>query len=221
MNAVYILGVGHNTPVLVDLAKDCGYEVLGLYHYNSERTGERIHDIEIIGSFDNLFSKGNLGGKNYLLSMGDNKIRSQLCDKILSLNGRVPSVIHPSSIISHYTEKNDTGVSVGPFCNIQADTKIGRNTMILSGVQVCHTSTIGNSCFIAGGSIIGAYTEVEDYVFIGQGVLTISSKVSKIGHHAFVGAGSLVTKEVLPYNVVYGHPAKMIKVLDNDLSLDA
>lgn len=34
---IYILGVGHNTGVYIDLAQSCGYNVKGLYHYNNER----------------------------------------------------------------------------------------------------------------------------------------------------------------------------------------
>lgn len=37
---IFILGVGNNTPVYIDLVEACGYTVGGLYHYNIERTGE-------------------------------------------------------------------------------------------------------------------------------------------------------------------------------------
>jgi acetyltransferase-like isoleucine patch superfamily enzyme len=34
-----------------------------------------------------------------------------------------------------------------------------------------------------------------------------------IGENAVVGTGSVVTKDVKPYNVVAGNPAKIIKIL--------
>ena len=37
---IYALGIGHNTPVSIDLAESCGYKIAGLYHYNDTRTGE-------------------------------------------------------------------------------------------------------------------------------------------------------------------------------------
>ena len=73
---IYALGVGHNTPVFLDLAIACGYTIAGLYHYNSERTGELDHGYTIIGSFDDLFAQGDLTGQSYLLTMGDNKVRT-------------------------------------------------------------------------------------------------------------------------------------------------
>ncbi len=56
---------------------------------------------------------------------------------------------------------------------------------------------------------MGAYTNVEDFVFIGQGALSISAKVSKIGAYAYIGARSLLTKDVEPYSVMAGSPAKV------------
>lgn len=84
MKKIYALGVGHNTPVFIDLALDCGYEIVGLYHYNGDKTGEVDHGYKILGSFDDLFSRKSLQGLNFLLTMGDSKIRTELSKKIIS-----------------------------------------------------------------------------------------------------------------------------------------
>ena len=112
---MYALGVGHNTPVFIDLAEACGYTIVGLYHYNDDRTGEVDHGFNIIGSFEELFSKGNLHGMNFLLTMGDNKIRTELTDRIISLGGNVPTLIHPTAIISRFAEISPIGVYISPF----------------------------------------------------------------------------------------------------------
>ena len=80
---IYALGVGHNTPVFIDLAEQSGYEVVGLYHYNNERTGETDHGYKIIGSFEDLFSAEDLSNKNFMLTMGDNDLRCDLIKKII------------------------------------------------------------------------------------------------------------------------------------------
>lgn len=208
---LYVLGVGHNTPVFIDLAEQCGYNILGLYHYNSNRTGENEHGFKILGAFDDLFSKGDLEGKNFLLTMGDNQIRARLIEKIMRMGGNVPSLIHPTAVVSRFAEISPTGVYISAFSHIQADTEIGQGTVVLSGVNISHTNKIGRYCFIAGGATIGAYTIVEDFVFVGQGALSISAKVKTIGSNAYIGAESLVTKSVPANVVVAGHPAKIIK----------
>ena len=183
---IYALGVGHNTPVFIDIAEQCGYEISGLYHYNDERTGEFDHGFKILGSFEDLFSEKSLEGKNFLLTMGDNNIRAQLIKRILQLKGNIPSIIHPTAVISRFAHISQTGVYISAFTHIQADTTIEDGTVILSGVNISHTNHIGKYCFIAGGATIGAYTNMEDYVFIGQGSLSISGKVQTIVNHAYV-----------------------------------
>lgn len=210
---LYALGVGHNTPVFIDLAEQCGFEIMGLYHYNDSRTGEIDHGFRILGSFDELFLNDNLFGKNFLLTMGDSIIRAELTAKIISHGGCVPSLIHPLAVVSRFAEVFPIGVYIGAFSHIQADTKIEQGTVILSGVNISHTNKIGKYCFIAGGATIGAYTKVEDFVFVGQGALSISAKVKKIGTHAYIGARSLLTKDVEPYSVMAGSPAKVLRYI--------
>jgi UDP-perosamine 4-acetyltransferase len=206
---IYALGIGHNTPVFIDLAEACGYKIAGLYHYNDTRTGEIDHGFEIIGSFDDLFARESLEGMNFMLTMGDNEIRAEVLAKILALGGNVPSMIHPTAVVSRFATISPIGVYISPFVYVQADTVVNQNTILLSHVNISHTCTIGRNCFIAGSSTIGAYTSVEDNVFVGQGVMTISGKVETIGHHAFLAARSLITKSVPPHATAIGQPAQI------------
>lgn len=53
---------------------------------------------------------------------------------------------------------------------------------------------------------------IEDDVFIGTGVIILDGVT--IGTHSVIGAGSVVTKNILPYSVVAGNPAKVIYKLN-------
>lgn len=50
---------------------------------------------------------------------------------------------------------------------------------------------------------------IEDYAWIGHNVIFLPGV--KIGHHAIIGAGSVVTKDVPDYAIAAGNPAKIIK----------
>lgn len=210
---IYALGVGHNTPVFLDLAMACGFSIAGLYHYNDERTGEVDHKYVVFGSFDDLLSRDSLEGMAFVLTMGDNTIRKDLSEQIIKKGGQVPTLIHPSAVISAFAKISDIGVYISPFTYVQADSSIGSNTVLLSHVNISHTTHIGNNCFIAGGATVGAYTEVGDNVFIGQGALSISGKVKTIGNNAYIGARALLTKDIPANSVVSGSPARIIRYL--------
>ena len=208
----YVLGVGHNTSVYLDLVEACGYTIKGLYHYNDERVGELDHGYPILGSFDDLFSLNSLEGMNFALSQGDNKIRANIFEKIIEKKGNVPTLIHPSAKVSKYAQLGQ-GVVVHINTVVHPNVIVGDNTVLSYNVSVTHNTRIGKNCYLAFGMMLGAYTIVEDFVFLGIGAIVISGKVDLIGTSAYVGAGAVVTKSVAAYECVAGNPAKFIKTL--------
>lgn len=56
---------------------------------------------------------------------------------------------------------------------------------------------------------------IEEKVWIGFGVSVL--KGVRIGSHSVVAAGSVVTKDVPPYSLVAGNPARIVRSLDADL----
>lgn len=207
---IYILGVGHNTPVYIDLVKSCGYNILGLYHYNDSRIGEQIHGYKIIDTNDNLFERDSLVGMNFTISVGSNKIRSELSNKIREKGGNIPTIIHPTAVVSEYAIV-ESGVVIHVNSVVQADATIRRDTVLSYNTSVSHNSTIGEACYLAFNSTIGAYIDVQNFVLIGQAAAIISDKLDYIGHHSIVGGGSVIINNVEPYSIVVGNPGKLLK----------
>jgi UDP-2-acetamido-3-amino-2,3-dideoxy-glucuronate N-acetyltransferase len=123
---------------------------------------------------------------------------------------------------------------VGTFVEIQKGAVIGRNCKISSHTFICEGVTIEDDVFIghnvtfindmyprstaAGG---GLQTEDDWKVvptFIRRGAsvgssVTILAGVT-VGEGAIVGAGAVVTKDVAPWTIVAGNPAKVLRIIE-------
>ena len=210
MKELYALGVGHSTPLFIEIAEMAGWKVAGLYHYNNDRTGEYDHGYKILGSFDDLYGK-NVSGVNILLTMGDMNIRRQIYEKIVSLGGRVPTIIHPSAHVSRFAKISDRGVVIGDRVELQSDVVVEENSVLRSDVTVCHNTIIESDVFVGPKALVGAYITIGKFAYIGQGSILVSEKAEHIGQNSLIGAGALVTKPVPDNVVAIGSPARVMK----------
>lgn len=102
----------------------------------------------------------------------------------------------------------DTSVEIGHFCSIASGVKF-----ILGGEHL--TTSLSTFPFKAqfGLEQREAYSKgsiiVKDDVWIGANCLILSGVT--IGQGAVLAAGSVVTKDIPPYAIVGGNPAKIIK----------
>lgn len=81
-------------------------------------------------------------------------------------------------------------------------------------------SVIGENCVILHGVTLGGRAGhnglpvIENNVWIGAHAIVLGNIT--IGHNSIVGAGSVVLKDVPPYTIVAGNPARIIKRIDRE-----
>ena len=103
---------------------------------------------------------------------------------------------------------------VGKFCSISGNCAIGMGSHTLNNISTSpifteHENGTGNSWTII--STINEYKKViiDNDVWIGQRVMVMGGV--HIGNGAVIGAGAVVTKDVPPYAIVGGVPARIIR----------
>jgi len=114
---------------------------------------------------------------------------------------------------------------IGPFVEIQKKARIGRNTKIQSHTFICELVEIGNDCFIShgvmfindtfsdGGPANGdeskwKSTKIGNFVSIGTNATLLPVTICD---NVVIGAGAVVTKDILEPGTYVGNPAKKIK----------
>jgi len=145
------------------------------------------------------------------------------------------NVIRSSSILYEEVELGNN-VELGHHVMIREQTKIGENTLVGSGTIIDGKCTIGKNVSIQSGVYIPTDTIIGNNVFLGPRVVITNDKYPaskrlvttvvednaviganavliagiRVGEGAVVGAGSVVTRDVPPYKVVYGVPARVV-----------
>ncbi|AUC75606.1 DapH/DapD/GlmU-related protein [Olleya sp. Bg11-27] len=207
---IYLIGVGNYTEVIIELARDCGFTVKGLYHYNSDRIGEELLGVKIIDSTDNLYNS-NLNGRQFAVTIGENKLRSDIGSKIRSFGGETPNLTHPSAFIY-----DSATLGQGCFIHLNAviwtRATLGDDCIISPNGMIAHHASIGDGCSVAPFSVVGAYCKIGKRVLFGINSIILSKSLT-LGDDCIVGAKANVTKSYPEKCVLVGNPARKIKDL--------
>ncbi|MFM7403846.1 MAG: acyltransferase [Erythrobacter sp.] len=127
---------------------------------------------------------------------------------------------------------------------IREGARIGESCILSKDVYIDHSVTIGNRCKIQNGVSIYSGVELGDDVFVGPNATFTNDKVPRafnsdwkvtptfvkraasiganativcgvtIGEFAMVAAGSVVTRDVPPFTLVMGNPARVVSRID-------
>lgn len=116
---------------------------------------------------------------------------------------------------------------IGPFVEIQRNVKIGKQCRIQSHAFICELVSIGDCCFISHGAkfvndrfslgrpaggdqSLWRPTKVGTNVSIGTNATILPVTITD---NVVIGAGSVVTKDILESGVYAGNPARKLRSL--------
>lgn len=216
------------------------YEIISYIQHAKKSTPVKVYvngkDLKEISFGENtkVFGEGNslvLFGEWFEIEPALAMYKDQITDVVVEndrRNSAIPLVdlkginsrIEPGAFIRDQVEiGNNCIIMMGAVINIGA--VIGDGTMIDMGAILGGRATVGKNCHIGAGAVLAGVIEppsampviVEDDVLIGANAVVLEGV--KIGKGSVVAAGAIVTKDVPPYTVVAGMPAKVIKEIDD------
>ena len=155
------------------------------------------------------------------------------------MNATLPYFVHESSYVDEGAEIGEgtkiwhfchimPGTKIGKNCSIGQNVNVGSRAIIGNGVKIQNNVSVyddviieddvfcGPSCVFTNVINPRAFIErkhvykktvVKKGASIGANATIVCGVI--VGEYAFIGAGSVVTRDVPPYALVYGNPAKV------------
>ena len=78
-------------------------------------------------------------------------------------------------------------------------TRIGNHILIMAYTHVGHDCIIGDHAMLVNGATLGGHVTVEEWAVVGA--LCPVHQFVKIGAHSYVGGGTTITQDVLPFSM--------------------
>ncbi|MEQ1440235.1 acyl-ACP--UDP-N-acetylglucosamine O-acyltransferase [Fontimonas sp. SYSU GA230001] len=88
----------------------------------------------------------------------------------------------------------------------QGLTKVGDHNWIMAQAHIAHDCIVGSHTILANGATLAGHVTIEDGV--GLGGYTLVHQFCRIGASAYTGGGSVVLRDLPPYVIAEGHPAR-------------
>ena len=78
-------------------------------------------------------------------------------------------------------------------------TRIGSGNLLMAYVHIGHDSLVGSHCILANAATLAGHVIIEDYASVGA--FCPVHQHCTVGQYAFIGGGTIVTQDVLPFSL--------------------
>jgi UDP-N-acetylglucosamine acyltransferase len=78
-------------------------------------------------------------------------------------------------------------------------TKIGSHLLVMAYTHIGHDCVIGDHAMLVNGATLGGHVTVEEWAVVGA--LCPVHQFVRIGAHSYIGGGTTITQDVLPFSM--------------------
>jgi UDP-perosamine 4-acetyltransferase len=189
------------------------FEVIGLLDPREEIWGHSVLGVSVLGDDDMLPELRRQGIRLAFIGLGgadDTGPRRRLYRQARAFGFDIVSAVHPQATVSPSAVIGH-GFTIFAQAVVNAEANLGDNVTVNTGAIVEHDCQIGDHVHVASGSRLCSNVRVGTGAHIGAGA-TVRQNIS-VGEGAIVGVGAAVVKDVEPWTVVVGVPARLHRQL--------
>lgn len=217
MKNIVIVGMGGHAKVVIDIIETGqDFKIIGFCDSFISSSSEKTYDYTFLGKetdLPELIKAHSIEG--VIVAIGDNFTRFKV-----------------SSLIKEICPDLDFVSAIHPKASIAKSVKVGKGSVIISGVVINPYSVIGESCILNTGSSIDHDCTLGDFTSMGPGAriggncnvgrlsaIAMSATLIhgiNIGEETVIGASATVFNHMDSRVVAYGNPAKVIRMRNSE-----
>lgn len=219
MKPLVIFGTGGFAREVQDVLRDINaatpqWDVLGFLDDQEENWGQTLNDLPVLGGREWLHAASE---PPYLvIGIGNPVSKRRLARSLHPFTPGFPTLIHPTAVISPYTQ-------IGQGVVITAGNIITNQITLDDFVMLNLMCTVGHDCYLGKYVSVSPGVNISGNVSIGEGCdIGTGTKIIQgisIQPWSIIGAGAVVTKDLPANCTAVGTPAKVIKERDADWHL--
>ncbi len=164
-------------------------------------------DLEYLGFEGSNNFEGWIRNYDFILGIGDNRIRNKVARLILSKGKVIENVIHHSASVSRNITIG-TGNFIARNVAVNPLVKMGDFCILNTGCIVEHECCIADNVHVAPGAVLAGNVTIGEGSFVGANAV-IKQGVS-IGKDVIIGAGTVIIKDIPSGKKIVGNPSREI-----------
>lgn len=143
----------------------------------------------------------------FVLGIGDAKLRQEVFQNLSRIGGKPKSIIDPEANLSSFDVSLGKGLCILKGAIIEPNVKIGNGALISLNAIISHDSDVGDFSVVSPGAILLGNSRTKETSFVGAGAILLPNVT--IGNFCTIGAGAVVTKDVKDGDTVLGIPVRL------------
>ncbi len=196
-----IIGASGHGKVVADIAEKCGYNEIVFLDDNPKLS--HCGNYPVGGASSLAKSITN----DLFVAIGNNTIRSQILEQLLSEGHSIATLIHPNAVIAKDVEIG-IGTVIMAGVVINSNVKVGRGCIVNTCSSIDHDCQIGDYVHVAVDAHVCGTVAIASRTWIGAGA-TVINNLSICGD-CIIGAGATVIHNIAVAGTYVGVPAKRL-----------
>jgi acetyltransferase EpsM len=208
-----VYGAGGHALVVADILSLNGtYEIVGFIDdVSPTRRAQRLGPAPILGGAAEMDGLRKRGVRHAIVAIGDCAARQRIAERLAKNGFEMVTAIHPRATVARDAAIGP-GTVVCANAAIMSGTNVGANAIINTSASVDHQCEVGDGVHVGPGVRLGGRVRIGSGAWIGIGATVIDR--ASVGSCAIVGAGALVLRDVSPFSIAYGVPARHVRDVD-------